>query len=454
MSRATETTSPSQTRPDSFSRGRARSSAWAAGSRETAPNSPPVSRSRSGRLLRRRSSMTTNRLVGRFVGGGDEPERGRSRRRRRSGAGRGASRSSTRRSIPSPGVATATPRSTRSPPAAETSKGGVYFHFPTKEAIFRELVRRPRTGSPRRSSAPSPSRPTRSPEPTPPCARSSLTFAGHRTMARLLFVDAMGAGRVFNAETNALHDRFAGMIAGYLDEAVAAGRDPADRHRPHRRRLVRGAQRGRRPVAAGRRPGARSRRSTRRCAPSSCGASASTRRGSRHRPSSAHDRRRPNDAAPDGAGVRTAASVAGASERSSRRRPTRRTATAAHDHAPDRRARPDRALRGRPRAGPRGRALAPAAQPTGRSSGSGGRGRSSPTGPDRFTSRPTAWRAVLAAAIVAGRTSDHGEAGPTLLGGLGFSGRSPAPTIRGRRSGRVARPADVRRRQHEAGRPA
>ena len=62
-------------------------------------------------------------------------------------------------------------------------------------------------------------------------ARSSLTFAGHRTMARLLFVDAMGAGRVFNAETNALHDRFAGMIAGYLDEADRRRRDPADRHR-------------------------------------------------------------------------------------------------------------------------------------------------------------------------------------------------------------------------------
>ena len=53
-----------------------------------------------------------------------------------------------------------------------------------------------------------------------------VTFAGHRTMARLLFVDAMGAGRVFNAETNDLHDRFAGMIAGYLDEAVAEGAIP------------------------------------------------------------------------------------------------------------------------------------------------------------------------------------------------------------------------------------
>ena len=32
-----------------------------------------------------------------------------------------------------------------------------------------------------------------------------------------------GAGRVFQAETNALHERFARLIQGYLDEAVAAG---------------------------------------------------------------------------------------------------------------------------------------------------------------------------------------------------------------------------------------
>ena len=41
-------------------------------------------------------------------------------------------------------------------------------------------------------------------------------------MARLLFLDTMGAGRVFQAETNALHERFARLIQGYLDEAVAA----------------------------------------------------------------------------------------------------------------------------------------------------------------------------------------------------------------------------------------
>jgi AcrR family transcriptional regulator len=49
------------------------------------------------------------------------------------------------------------------------------------------------------------------------------TFAGHRTMARLLFLDTIGAGRVFQAETNALHDRFARLIQGYLDDAVTGG---------------------------------------------------------------------------------------------------------------------------------------------------------------------------------------------------------------------------------------
>jgi hypothetical protein len=65
---------------------------------------------------------------------------------------------------------------------------------------------------------------------TDPIARAEValqvvlaTFAGHRTMARLLFLDAIGAGRVFQAETSALHQRFALLIQGYLDEAVTAG---------------------------------------------------------------------------------------------------------------------------------------------------------------------------------------------------------------------------------------
>ena len=110
--------------------------------------------------------------------------------------------------------------------AAETSKGGIYFHFPTKEAIFRELMDTTAdklVARVERAVALE----------TEPVARAEAaihtvltTFAGHRTMARLLFLDTMGAGRVFQAETNALHARFAALIQGYLDDAVAAGAVP------------------------------------------------------------------------------------------------------------------------------------------------------------------------------------------------------------------------------------
>ena len=107
--------------------------------------------------------------------------------------------------------------------AAETSKGGVYFHFPTKESIFRELMRTTAdklVGKVEREVAAE----------DDPIAQAEIairtvltTFAGHRTMARLLFLDVIGAGRVFQAEANELHERFARLIQGYLDRAVADG---------------------------------------------------------------------------------------------------------------------------------------------------------------------------------------------------------------------------------------
>lgn len=110
--------------------------------------------------------------------------------------------------------------------AAETSKGGIYFHFPTKEAIFRELM-----GSTADKLVAKVERAVALE--TEPVARAEAairtvlaTFAGHRTMARLLFLDTVGAGRIFQAEANALHERFARLIQGYLDEAVAAGAAP------------------------------------------------------------------------------------------------------------------------------------------------------------------------------------------------------------------------------------
>lgn len=106
---------------------------------------------------------------------------------------------------------------------AATSKGGIYFHFPTKEAIFIELIR----STAERLVAKVEREVARETDPVAQAdaaIRTVLrTFAGHRSMARLLLVDALGAGRPFRAELLRLHERFGSLIAGYLDRAVAEG---------------------------------------------------------------------------------------------------------------------------------------------------------------------------------------------------------------------------------------
>jgi TetR/AcrR family transcriptional regulator, fatty acid metabolism regulator protein len=110
---------------------------------------------------------------------------------------------------------------------SSTSKGGVYFHFPTKDAIFRELM-----GTTADKLVAKVERAVAGESDAIAQADIAIrtvleTFAGHRRMARLLFVDAFGAGRVFHAEIDVLHRRFSRLIAGYLDDAVTAGTIPA-----------------------------------------------------------------------------------------------------------------------------------------------------------------------------------------------------------------------------------
>ena len=106
---------------------------------------------------------------------------------------------------------------------AETSKGGVYFHFPTKEALFLELLRTTAdrlTAKVERSIAPY----------DDPIERADVALrtvlgvlAGHRPIARHFLHDAVGAGSEFQAELQRLHERFSGIITRQLDDAVEAG---------------------------------------------------------------------------------------------------------------------------------------------------------------------------------------------------------------------------------------
>lgn len=106
---------------------------------------------------------------------------------------------------------------------AETSKGGVYFHFPTKESLFLELLRTTAdrlVGKVERAMV----------GVADPIDRADVAlrtvlsvFAGHRTMARLFLIDAVGAGDEFQAELQRLHERFSAIIAEQLDAAVVEG---------------------------------------------------------------------------------------------------------------------------------------------------------------------------------------------------------------------------------------
>src|ERR1700737_3319604 len=109
---------------------------------------------------------------------------------------------------------------------AETSKGGVYFHFPNKQAIFLALFDRLSAMLRERIE-------TAVAGQADPIARAEAalevvlyTFAGHRRLARLFMVEALGSGPEFNARMIQIRAAFADLIRGHLDEAVAAGAMP------------------------------------------------------------------------------------------------------------------------------------------------------------------------------------------------------------------------------------
>ena len=106
---------------------------------------------------------------------------------------------------------------------AGSSKGGVYFHFPNKQAIFealittlavmleasvREAIGRAHGALGRVDAA---------------LATVITLFSRQRGLTRLLLVEANGLGYPFDREVHAARVMFAAVIAGYLDQAVAEG---------------------------------------------------------------------------------------------------------------------------------------------------------------------------------------------------------------------------------------
>lgn len=107
--------------------------------------------------------------------------------------------------------------------AAQTSKGGFYFHFPNKQAIFLALVDAlgPRLAAAvGRAIADEPGAVAK----VDAALRIVLEqFARHRRLSKILLVEAVGLGHGFDEKLMAVRGQFISLIRTYLDEAVAEG---------------------------------------------------------------------------------------------------------------------------------------------------------------------------------------------------------------------------------------
>lgn len=106
---------------------------------------------------------------------------------------------------------------------SETSKGAIYFHFANKERLFLALVdqfadlleRRVLDAIDGKAEG---------------MARVQIaletvldTFGRYRRPAKILLVQAVGLGNIFENKRAEVNDRFARLIEGYLKEAIALG---------------------------------------------------------------------------------------------------------------------------------------------------------------------------------------------------------------------------------------
>ncbi len=109
---------------------------------------------------------------------------------------------------------------------SETSKGGLYFHFPNKQTIFVALLDRMAALLMTRAESAIMAE-------SDPMARIDValevvlsTFGSHRRLTRLFLVDAVGAGRELNEKMLEIRREFSEMIARHLEDGVTSGAIP------------------------------------------------------------------------------------------------------------------------------------------------------------------------------------------------------------------------------------
>ncbi|NWJ48096.1 MAG: TetR/AcrR family transcriptional regulator [Chloroflexi bacterium] len=106
---------------------------------------------------------------------------------------------------------------------SQTSKGGIYFHFPNKQAIFLTLLDRMANLLHSRAEEALNAEPDLLKKGDALLLNMLKTFGSHRRLTQLFLVEALGAGHEFNDKIMELHGRFSTLVQSYLDELVKAG---------------------------------------------------------------------------------------------------------------------------------------------------------------------------------------------------------------------------------------
>jgi AcrR family transcriptional regulator len=104
-----------------------------------------------------------------------------------------------------------------------TSKGAIYFHFPSKEALFFALVDRLADSLARSIQEAVAGRQGAVNKVDAALLRVFSTLAQHRRLARILLARGVGLGPTLDRRLMAVHQRFAALVKSYLDEAMADG---------------------------------------------------------------------------------------------------------------------------------------------------------------------------------------------------------------------------------------
>jgi TetR/AcrR family transcriptional regulator, fatty acid metabolism regulator protein len=106
---------------------------------------------------------------------------------------------------------------------AQTSKGSIYFYFPNKEQLFLALVDQFANLLERRITEAICEHDRGMVKVQAALEACLATFGRYRRQAKVLLVQASGLGNTFEQKRLAVNDRFATLIATYLNEAVEVG---------------------------------------------------------------------------------------------------------------------------------------------------------------------------------------------------------------------------------------